>query len=273
MQGLHLTADLSGVDPGLALMRDPEALAQCCREAVLASGLLGVAELTHRFGPAEGQSGVTGVVLLAESHVAVHTWPELGAVTLDVYVCNFGADNSAKARRLMDQLLQRFDARELAINELRRGGGAPARHARQANGVIAFCRNLALLMAMVWLAAALAVWADGESWAADLPQTWSYETRHALAVNLSVAAGAVIGSLVLSLLLLSRRPAIWVIGFGIVMAALNTWSHLTWVSGAGLYQLQFGPGLMWGPVAIALAVLTGMRLATAANRWLRRRSG
>ena len=35
------------------------------------------------------RGGVTGVVLLAESHVAIHTWPELGNVTLDIYVCNF----------------------------------------------------------------------------------------------------------------------------------------------------------------------------------------
>jgi hypothetical protein len=43
---------------------------------------------------ASGFGGVTGVVLLAESHLAVHTWPA-AAVTLDVYVCNSG-DNSAR---------------------------------------------------------------------------------------------------------------------------------------------------------------------------------
>jgi S-adenosylmethionine decarboxylase len=58
------------------------------------SGLRSVNELFHRFEPA-ARGAVTGVVLLAESHLAVHTWPELGAVTLDVYVCNFGGDNSA----------------------------------------------------------------------------------------------------------------------------------------------------------------------------------
>jgi spermidine synthase len=41
--------------------------------------------------------GVTGTVLLAESHLAIHTWPETGSVTIDVYVCNFSADNSGKA--------------------------------------------------------------------------------------------------------------------------------------------------------------------------------
>ena len=47
-------------------------------------------------------------MLLAESHLAVHTWPELEAATLDVYVCNFGADNSARAEALMAALIAAF---------------------------------------------------------------------------------------------------------------------------------------------------------------------
>jgi spermidine synthase len=38
-------------------------------------------------------------VLLAESHLALHTWPERAGVTLDVYVCNFSTDNSARPSR------------------------------------------------------------------------------------------------------------------------------------------------------------------------------
>ncbi len=68
-------------------------------------------ELFHRFPPAPGSTGrrgITGVVLLAESHLAVHTWPELAAVTLDVYVCNLGTDNSARAHALLDALVAAF---------------------------------------------------------------------------------------------------------------------------------------------------------------------
>ena len=97
MDGLHLTGDLLGCDAARAEMTDPAALRTACLAAVAAAGLVQVGELFHRF-PAPG--GVTGVVLLAESHVAVHTWPEIGAVTLDVYVCNVGADNSARAETL-----------------------------------------------------------------------------------------------------------------------------------------------------------------------------
>jgi S-adenosylmethionine decarboxylase len=70
-----------------------------------------VGQLFHTFpATAHGPGGVTATVLLAESHLCVHTWPEQRAVTLDVYVCNFGADHSAKARALMDALLALFEA-------------------------------------------------------------------------------------------------------------------------------------------------------------------
>ncbi len=92
-------------------MTQPSALRQLCVDAVQAVGLSAVGELFHRFSAAPGQAappGITGVVLLAESHIAVHTWPELGAVTLDVYVCNFSADNRERAQQLMRQLCAAF---------------------------------------------------------------------------------------------------------------------------------------------------------------------
>jgi S-adenosylmethionine decarboxylase len=124
MNGLHLTADLRGVDPALALMTSPEALRAHCVAAVAQAGLSGVAELFHRFTPAPGEAGpagITGVVLLAESHLAVHTWPELGGVTLDVYVCNLGADNTARAEAVMQTLLQVFSPLQVQRGRLERG--------------------------------------------------------------------------------------------------------------------------------------------------------
>jgi len=118
MQGLHLTADLRGCAPGNPAMTDPDALRRRCLAAVAAAALRPVGELFHRF-PAPG--GVTGVVLLAESHLAVHTWPELAAVTLDVYVCNLGADNSAKAHALLDTLLGVFEPARVERQSLLRG--------------------------------------------------------------------------------------------------------------------------------------------------------
>jgi S-adenosylmethionine decarboxylase len=123
MQGWHLTAELydcvATSAEGADLMRDIAALRTLCRHSVAASGLHAVGELFHPF-PAPG--GITGVVLLAESHVAVHTWPEQRAVTLDVYVCNHSSDNAAAAQSLMDTLVQAFAPVRSARQRWPRGG-------------------------------------------------------------------------------------------------------------------------------------------------------
>ncbi|WP_418316870.1 S-adenosylmethionine decarboxylase family protein [Piscinibacter sakaiensis] len=127
MDGLHLTADLSGCPAGLAAMSDPQALQGACLQAVRDAGLQPVAELFHRFAAgaaaADGKppAGITGVVLLAESHLAVHTWPEFGSVTLDVYVCNVGVDNRDRARQLIDALCAVFAPQDVVHNSLQRG--------------------------------------------------------------------------------------------------------------------------------------------------------
>jgi S-adenosylmethionine decarboxylase proenzyme len=118
MHGLHLTADLRDCAPAAPTMNDPEHLRALCRRAVADAGLQPVGELFHRF-PAPG--GVTGMVLLAESHVAVHTWPELAAVTLDVYVCNLHADNSARATALLAALETLFSPGRVERHRIERG--------------------------------------------------------------------------------------------------------------------------------------------------------
>jgi len=128
MHGLHLTADLHQCLPERRVMSEPAALRELCIAAVHRAGLTAVGELFHRYpaadagaGDAQPSGGITGVVLLAESHVAVHTWPELGAVTLDVYVCNFGADNSTRAHALLDALIEAFGPTRIERHALQRG--------------------------------------------------------------------------------------------------------------------------------------------------------
>jgi S-adenosylmethionine decarboxylase len=66
---------------------------------------------------------VTATVLLAESHLCVHTWPEQRAVTLDVYVCNSGR-SFGQARTLMDALVDRFAPNWAEQRSLDRGDTA-----------------------------------------------------------------------------------------------------------------------------------------------------
>jgi S-adenosylmethionine decarboxylase len=89
---------------------------------VLAAGLTPVGAVFHVFPP---PGGVTGVVLLAESHLAVHTWPERGVVTLDVYVCNVSGDNSAAASQVVDALVDAFAPGQVQRRYWLRGQGAP----------------------------------------------------------------------------------------------------------------------------------------------------
>ena len=122
MQGLHLTADLSHCQCEAHWLTDCERLLAACVQAVQVAGLQAVNQLVHSFpASAEGPGGVTATVLLAESHLCVHTWPEKAAVTLDVYVCNFGGDHSTKARALMAALLALFQPQHTEQHALCRG--------------------------------------------------------------------------------------------------------------------------------------------------------
>ena len=122
MQGLHLTADLHHCRCDGRWLLDAPALGAACADAVRAAGLQAVNQLFHTFpATAHGPGGVTATVLLAESHVCVHTWPEQRAVTLDVYVCNYGGNHSAKAQALLDALLALFEPGHVERHALQRG--------------------------------------------------------------------------------------------------------------------------------------------------------
>jgi len=122
MQGLHLTGDLFDCSCPAALLTDLEKLSTLCRDVTIAAGLTIVDEKYHVFPDYNGQpGGITGAVLLAESHLALHTWPERRGVTLDVYVCNFTDDNSGKARQLFDALMMAFRPTSQVVNRINRG--------------------------------------------------------------------------------------------------------------------------------------------------------
>ena len=122
MNGLHLTADLYRCRCDLAWLTDAQQLGDWCLSLVQGTGLQAVNHLFHTFpATAQGPGGVTATILLAESHLCLHTWPEQRAVTADVYVCNFGSNHSAKARALMEALVRRFQPEWTEQRSLDRG--------------------------------------------------------------------------------------------------------------------------------------------------------
>jgi S-adenosylmethionine decarboxylase len=122
MHGLHLTADLHDCRCASRWLLDAQALGTACVKAAEAAGLQVVGKLFHGF-PAtpQGPGGVTATVLLAESHICIHTWPEQAGVTLDIYVCNFGADHSAKAMAVAEALEALFMPGSVQRHALQRG--------------------------------------------------------------------------------------------------------------------------------------------------------
>jgi len=122
MNGLHLIADLHRCECNPALLLDAARLEEFCVEACQRHGLTVVGRFFHQFVDFAGEpAGVTGTVVLAESHLALHTWPEIASVTLDVYVCNFSADHSDQARQLQREVVAVFAATEVKVTEVQRG--------------------------------------------------------------------------------------------------------------------------------------------------------
>jgi S-adenosylmethionine decarboxylase proenzyme len=118
MDGVHLLGEWYGCPAHTPEFTRAEALREVCLKAVEASGLTTVEERFFQFEP----HGVTGAVILAESHLAIHTWPESGFVTIDVYVCNYTADNTDKAQNLYDMIEAVFKPARTHMQKILRGG-------------------------------------------------------------------------------------------------------------------------------------------------------
>jgi S-adenosylmethionine decarboxylase len=84
--GRHLLAELT--DCEREPLDDPEALAALLREAVHRSGATLISSVSHQYAP----HGVSLVVLIAESHFSLHTWPEYGYAAADFFTCGTEID-------------------------------------------------------------------------------------------------------------------------------------------------------------------------------------
>jgi spermidine synthase len=126
MQGLHLTGDLFDCGCSADFLVDLAALSTRCRNATIDAGLTIVDEKYHVFPDWQGKpGGITGTILLAESHLAIHTWPERHQATLDVYVCNVTGDNSRKAEKLYQLLIDALEPADVTTRRIWRGKDLP----------------------------------------------------------------------------------------------------------------------------------------------------
>ncbi|MBN3037399.1 MAG: S-adenosylmethionine decarboxylase [Candidatus Diapherotrites archaeon] len=109
--GIHILAEFYGCDRDLLARSGP--VKEVLERAVEESELTKLRSEYHQFKP----FGVTGFVLLAESHISIHTWPEHRYLALDVFTCG----PPEKARRAFESLERGFKPQRVKKTEKRRG--------------------------------------------------------------------------------------------------------------------------------------------------------
>ena len=126
MKGLHIIADLYNCPKG-DYLHSAQALRAMSITACKTAGLTVLGEHFYQFNSFDQiqDGGATGAVVLAESHLAIHTWPERDGATLDVYVCNVSGDNSGKAERLYAELIAALKPADVLVERVWRGKDLP----------------------------------------------------------------------------------------------------------------------------------------------------
>jgi S-adenosylmethionine decarboxylase len=106
--GVHLIVDLHGAKG----LDDIDLIETTLRRCVDAAGATLLHIHLHHFTP----NGVSGVAVLAESHISIHTWPDAGYAALDIFMCG-----KADPDRCIPVLRTSFKAARVEVNELLRG--------------------------------------------------------------------------------------------------------------------------------------------------------
>ena len=102
--GLHQLLTLKVSD--LELLTSLEKFLTFAKELINEQDLKIVGISSHQFDT----DGFTAAICLMESHICIHTWPEFNQLTLDIYLCNYLKDNSAKVLKIGEAFIQYFNA-------------------------------------------------------------------------------------------------------------------------------------------------------------------
>jgi S-adenosylmethionine decarboxylase len=109
--GRHILAEIYGCD--FDILNNIELVEKIMVNAALEAGAEVRETVFHKFSP----QGISGVVVISESHLAIHTWPELGYAAVDVFTCGDRVD----PWQACNYLAQYFKAQDIKANEQQRG--------------------------------------------------------------------------------------------------------------------------------------------------------
>ena len=109
--GYHFLIELNGCTR--EKLMDAPFLEELFQKAVKESGATEVGRVFHKFSP----HGVSGVILISESHFSIHTWPEYGYAAVDLFTCSTTVDVQLIYRLLIHAL----EAQTYSIIEIKRG--------------------------------------------------------------------------------------------------------------------------------------------------------
>ncbi len=109
--GEHYIVEASGCNP--EIIGDIERVQHILVKAAEKANVRVWAVSFHRFPP----NGVSGVIVISESHLSIHTWPEYGYAALDIYTCG----EHSKPEEAVNYILEEFKASSVHISEITRG--------------------------------------------------------------------------------------------------------------------------------------------------------
>ncbi|MBN1644378.1 MAG: S-adenosylmethionine decarboxylase proenzyme [Dehalococcoidales bacterium] len=109
--GKHLLIELNDCDR--KILNDIVAIREIMIEAANKSGATILGESFHQFKP----QGVSGVLVIAESHLTIHTWPEHGYAGADIFTCG----NTVKPEKAADVIIARLHPKTHSVIQLYRG--------------------------------------------------------------------------------------------------------------------------------------------------------
>jgi len=109
--GHHLLIELYGCDA--EILNDCEKIEKIMNTAALLANAHIVGSIFHQFNP----HGISGVVIIAESHFSIHTWPEYGYAAIDIFTCG----NEMRTDLAYAYMIEHFKAKSSAIVEMKRG--------------------------------------------------------------------------------------------------------------------------------------------------------